>query len=39
MLAEVAGTFILVLLGVGAALLSGLGNNGTLTVGLAFASP
>jgi len=36
MLAEVAGTFILVLLGVGAALLSGTGNNGTLTVGLAF---
>jgi aquaporin Z len=36
MLAEVVGTFILVLLGVGAALLSGLGNNGTLTVGLAF---
>jgi len=36
MLAEVAGTFILVLLGVGAALLSSLGNNGTLTVGLSF---
>jgi aquaporin Z len=34
--AEATGTFILVLLGVGAALLSGLGNNGTLTVGLAF---
>ena len=36
MLAELAGTFILVLIGVGAALLSGTGNNGTLTVGLAF---
>lgn len=36
MLAEVAGTFILVLLGVGAALLSGTGNNGSLTVGLSF---
>ncbi len=36
MTAEVVGTFILVLLGVGAALLSGTGNNGTLTVGLAF---
>ena len=34
--AEVAGTFILVLLGVGAALFSGTGNNGTLTVGLSF---
>jgi aquaporin Z len=34
--AEVVGTFILVLLGVGAALLSGTGNNGTLTVGLSF---
>jgi len=36
MAAEAIGTFILVLLGVGAALLSGLGNNGSLTVGLAF---
>lgn len=36
--AEVAGTFILVLLGVGAALFSGTGNNGTLTVGLAFGA-
>jgi len=36
MLAEVAGTFILVLLGVGAALLSSSGQNGTLTVGLSF---
>lgn len=36
MVAEVVGTFVLVLLGVGAALLGGLGNNGTLTVGLAF---
>lgn len=36
MLAEVAGTFILVLLGVGAALLAGTGNNGSLTVGLSF---
>lgn len=34
--AEVAGAFILVLMGVGAALFMGLGNNGTLTVGLAF---
>lgn len=34
--AEVAGTFILVLLGVGAVLFSGTGNNGTLTVGLSF---
>ena len=34
--AELAGTFILVLLGVGAALFSGTGNNGTLTVGLSF---
>lgn len=36
--AEVAGTFILVLLGVGAALFSGTGSNGTLTVGLAFGA-
>ena len=34
--AELAGTFILVLLGVGAALFSGFGTNGTLTVGLSF---
>ena len=34
--AEVAGTFILVLLGVGAALFSATGNNGTLAVGLSF---
>jgi aquaporin Z len=34
--AELAGTFILVLLGVGAALFSSLGTNGTLTVGLSF---
>jgi len=34
--AEAVGTFVLVLLGVGAALLSGLGNNGSLTVGLSF---
>lgn len=34
--AELAGTFILVLLGVGAALFSGTGSNGTLTVGLSF---
>jgi len=34
--AEVAGTFILVTMGVGAALFLGLGNNGTLTAGLAF---
>lgn len=34
--AEVAGTFILVLLGVGMALLLGVTNNGTLTVGLGF---
>jgi aquaporin Z len=36
MLAEVVGTFILVLLGVGTALLLTTGNNGTQTVGLAF---
>lgn len=34
--AEATGTFLLVLLGVGAALLAGLGNNGSLTVGLSF---
>ena len=34
--AEVVGTFILVLLGVGSALFMSIGNNGTLTVGLAF---
>jgi len=34
--AEAAGTFILVLMGVGAALFSGTGNNGTLTIGLSF---
>jgi aquaporin Z len=34
--AELAGTFILVLMGVGAALFSGFGTNGTLTVGLSF---
>jgi aquaporin Z len=34
--AELAGTFILVLLGVGAALFNSVGSNGTLTVGLSF---
>lgn len=34
--AEVAGTFILVILGVGTALLLSVTNNGTLTVGLGF---
>lgn len=34
--AELAGTFILVLLGVGAALFNKVGGNGTLTVGLSF---
>jgi aquaporin Z len=34
--AEVAGTFMLVLLGVGTALFMSIGQNGTLTVGLAF---
>lgn len=34
--AEVAGTFLLVTMGVGTALFLGLGNNGTLTAGLAF---
>src|SRR6188474_2671410 len=38
MLAEVAGTFILVLLGVGTALLLTTGSNGTQTVGLAFGT-
>ncbi|MGC4175904.1 aquaporin [Demequina sp.] len=38
MLAEVAGTFILVLLGVGTALLMATGDNGTQTVGLAFGT-
>lgn len=36
--AEIAGTFILVLMGVGTALFLGLGNNGTLTAGLAFGA-
>jgi len=34
--AEAVGTFVLVLMGVGAAILASSGNNGTLTVGLAF---
>ncbi len=34
--AEATGTFLLVLMGVGAALLSPFGNNGSLTVGLSF---
>lgn len=34
--AEVVGTFMLVLLGVGTALFMAIGNNGSLTVGLAF---
>lgn len=34
--AEIIGTFILVVMGVGTALFMALGNNGTLTVGLAF---
>lgn len=38
MLAEVAGTFILVLLGVGTALLFTNGDNGTQTVGIAFGT-
>ena len=38
MLAEVVGTFILVLLGVGTALLLSTGSNGTQTVGLAFGT-
>ncbi len=36
--AEAFGTFVLVLLGVGAALFGSYGNNGTLTVGLAFGA-
>lgn len=36
MFAEVAGTFILVFMGLGALLFAGLGNNGTLTVALTF---
>ncbi|MFW7413737.1 MIP family channel protein [Demequina sp. SO4-18] len=37
MLAETAGTFILVFLGLGAALFFATGNNGTLTIAFSFA--
>ncbi|WP_430868434.1 aquaporin [Demequina aurantiaca] len=36
--AEVAGAFLLVAMGVGTALFVGLGNNGSLTAGLAFGA-
>ncbi len=36
LVAEAVGTFALVLLGVGAAALSGVGSNGTLAIGLSF---
>ncbi len=36
--AEIAGTFILVVMGVGTALFLSVGNNGTLTAGLAFGA-